>query len=72
MLAEQLVLQEIVFRTVAAERFDRHAENEQPAIDGVAPPGQLRPRRIKRHQDPDPEPEENRDDQNLAQQEDAI
>src|SRR5207248_2620047 len=71
-LAEQFILEEIIFRSVAAQGFERHPENKQPAINAVAPPGQLGPRRVKRNHDPDPEPEKDRDDQDLAEQENAI
>ena len=47
MLAQQFVLEEIIFRTVAAERFERHAQDEQPAINAVASPGQFGPRENK-------------------------
>ena len=32
-LPKQFVLEEIIFRSVTAERFERHAEHEQRAID---------------------------------------
>ena len=72
MLAEQFVLQKIILRSVAAERFERHPENEKPAINTVAAPGQLRAGGVKRHHHPDAEPEQHGDDRDLAQQEDAI
>src|SRR5258708_23013825 len=58
MLPEQFVLQKIVLRSVPAKRFEGHAENEERAIDTVAPPGQLRPGGAERHHHPDAEPEE--------------
>ena len=73
MLPEQFVLQKIIFRSITAQGFQSHAEHEQPAINGVAPPGPLgAARRIKRHHYPDAEPEKQRDHHDLAEQEDAI
>ena len=73
MLTEQFVLQEIVFRTVAAERFERHAQDEQSAIDAVASPGPFRAAGgIKRDHDPDAKIEKNRHERDLAEQENSV
>src|ERR1043166_387928 len=72
MLAQQFVLEKIIFRPVTAERFDQHSQNQQPAVNAVATPGQLRSRRMEGDHDPDPEPEEDRHQHDLAKQENAI
>src|ERR1051326_7449247 len=72
-LPEQFVLKEIIFRSVAAERFERHAEHEQRAIDGVTPHGPMRATgRINRHEQPEAEKKEGRDEHDLAEQENTI
>jgi hypothetical protein len=72
MLAEQFVLKEIILRAVAAQRLNRHSQNQQPAVNAIAVPRELRSRRIKGDHDPDAKPEENRHEQDLAEQEYAI
>ena len=72
MLPQQFVLQKIISRTAASERFQTHAENEQAAVDAVTSPGQLRARRVKRHHHPNTEPEQKSDDDDLAEQEKAV
>ena len=73
MLAEQFVLEEIIFRSVTAERFQRHPEDEQAAIDGVTSPGPVGAAgHIKRDHYPNAEKEEDRDENDLAQQKNAI
>src|SRR6266480_248981 len=69
MLTKQFVLQEIIFRAVASERFEKHAEHEHAAVNAVTAPGQVRAGRIKGDQDPDSEPEERRNNGDLAEQE---
>jgi hypothetical protein len=72
MLAQQFVLEKIVLRAVAAERLDRHSQNQQPAVNAIAAPRQLRSRGIKGDHHPDAEPEKNRHEYDLAEQENAI
>src|SRR6266702_4017544 len=63
MRSEQLVLQEKIFR--AAQRFQSQSEHEHSAVNAVAAPGERAARRIKRDHDPDAEPEERGDDNDL-------
>ena len=73
MLAEQFVLQEIILRSVAAERLQRHARG--PATRNKCCSGARsvrRRRRMEGDHDPDAEPEEDRDEDDLAEQEKAI
>ena len=73
MLAQQFVLEEIIFRPVPAERLQRHSQDEQSAINAVASPGPFRPAgRIKRDHYPDAKAEEDRDDHDLAEQENPV
>ena len=72
MLAQQLVLEEIIFRPVPAQRLDRHAQDQQSAVNAIALPGQFPSRRIKGDHDPDAEPEKDGHEQDLAEQENAI
>jgi len=72
MLPQQFVLQKIITRAAAGERFQEHPENEQAAVNAVTSPGELGTRRIKRHHDPDAEPEKRGDDDDLAKQEDTV
>ena len=73
MLAQQFVLEEIILRAVAAQRLDRHSQHQQPAVNAIAAPGEFRAAgRIKGDHDPDAEPEEDGDDEDLAEQENAI
>ena len=71
-LAQELVLQEIIFRAVAADGFDRHAENEEEAVNAVAAPGQLAAIGVEGDHDPDAEPEKGGDDEDLAEEEKAV
>src|SRR5688572_25935014 len=73
MLAEQFVLEKIILRAVTAERFERHPQDEQAAVNAVAAPGPFRSAiGIKRHHYPDAQPEEEGDNDDLAEQENAI
>ena len=70
MRAQQFVLQKEIFG--AAQRFQCQSEHEHSAVNAVAAPGQRAARRIKRHHDPDADPEDRGDDDDLAKQEDAV
>ena len=72
MLAQKAVLQEIIARAFAAERFNRQAEDEQAAINAVAPPGERRAGRVKGYHDPDADPKQECDENNLTEQEKAM
>ena len=72
MRAQQFVLQKKVFGTV--QRFQSQSEDEHAAVNAVALPGEGAGGRgrIKRHHDPDAEPEKRGHDDDLAKQEDAV
>jgi hypothetical protein len=72
MLPEQFVLQKIIVRAAAGERFQKHPQNEQAAVNAVTSPGQLGAGRIKSHHDPDAEPEKRGHDHDLAEEEKAV
>lgn len=72
MLAQQFVLEEIVLRAIAAQRLDCHSQNQQPAVNAIPVPRQLRSRRIEGDHDPDAEPEEDRHKYDLAEEKNAI
>ena len=70
MLAKQFVLQKKVLGT--AQRFQSQSEHEHAAVNAVAAPGQRAAWRIKCDHDPDAEPEDCGDDDDLAKQEEAV
>src|SRR5438132_6628 len=70
MRTEEFILQEKIFR--AAECFESQSENKDAAVNAVSVPSQRAARRIKRHHDPDAEPEKRGDDNDLAKQEEAV
>ena len=72
MLPEQFVLQKIMLRSVAAERLQQHAENEHSAVRAVTLPGQAGGGGVKGCHHPDAKPEEQGDNNDLAEQEKAI
>jgi len=70
MRSKQFILQKIIFR--ATERFQEHTENEDAAINAVAPPGQFGTGRVKGDHYPNANPEKQRDNDDLAKQEEAV
>src|SRR5205807_4714672 len=70
MRAEEFVLQEKILR--ATQRFQSQPEHEHSAVNAVAAPGQRAAFGIKRHHDPDAEPEKRGDNDDLAKQEEAV
>src|SRR5437870_3585818 len=67
---KQFVLQEKIFR--ATQRFQSQPEHEHSAVNAVTAPGQRAAFGIKRHHDPDADPENRGDNDDLAKQEDAV
>src|ERR1700686_4950993 len=55
MRANQFVLKKKVFGTTQC--FQSQSQHEHPAVNAVATPGQRSAGRLKRHHDPDAEPE---------------
>ena len=72
MLPEQFVLQKVITRAAAGERFQEHPKNEQATVNAVTSPGKLGTGRIKSHHDPDAEPEKRGHDHDLAEEEKAV
>src|SRR4051794_11708682 len=72
MLEEQLVLQKEILRAVAGERLERHAEEQEHAINRVAAPGEIGPFGIEGDHDPDAEPEQRGDENDLAEKEETV
>ena len=72
MLPEQFVLQKIITRAAAGERFQEHPKNEQATVNAVTSPGKLGTGRIKSHHDPDAEPEKCGHHHDLAEEEKAV
>src|SRR4051812_32552229 len=70
MRPEKFVLEKGILRS--AQSFQSHAEDKHAAVNAVAAPGQFAALGIKRHHDPDPEPESGGYDENLAKQEEAV
>ena len=70
MWTEQFILEEKIFRAVQC--FQSQTEHEHPAVNAVATPGERAAFRIKCHHDPDADPEERGDDDDLAKQEEAV
>ena len=60
----------LIFRT--AQCFQSDTEHEHSTVNAVAAPGQRAALGIKRHHDPDAEPENGGDDKDLAKQEDSV
>ncbi|MEY2525607.1 MAG: hypothetical protein QOE73_378 [Verrucomicrobiota bacterium] len=72
MLPQQFILQEIILRAVARERFQEHSHDEQAAVNAIPAPCQFGAGRIKCDHGPDTNPEKRRHDQDLAEQEKAV
>src|ERR1043166_3056317 len=70
MWPKQFVLQKIILGP--AERFEQHSEHQASAINPVTSPGRLGARRVKGHHDPDPEPEQASDHNELAKQKQPV
>ena len=70
MRAQQFVLEKKVFGT--AQCFQSQSQHEHPTVNAVPAPGQGAAGRIKHHHDPDADPENCGDDDDLAKQEDAV
>ncbi len=70
MRTEKFVLQEKIFRPT--QRFQSQPEHEHSAVNAVTAPGQRAAFGIKRHHDPDADPENGGDNDDLAKQEDAV
>src|SRR5712691_8594986 len=64
MRAQQFVLEKKVFGT--AQCFQSQTQHEHPTVNAVPAPGQGAAGRIKRHHDPDADPENRGDDNDLA------
>ena len=67
---QQFVLQKEIFR--AAQRFQSQSQDEHSAVNAIAAPRERTDGRIKRHHDPNAEPEKRRDNDDLAKQEEAV
>src|ERR1700736_3627358 len=70
MRAQQFVLEEVAFRST--QRFQSQSQHEHSTVNAITAPGQRAAGRVKRHHDPDAEPENRGDDDDLAKQEDAV
>src|SRR5437667_395647 len=73
-MAEEYILQKVIFGAAPGDRFQPDTENDQPAVNAVTPPGELGARagRIERHHHPNAKPEKQGDDHDLAEQEEAV
>src|SRR5439155_12561651 len=72
MLAQEFALQEIIFRTLATQRFSEKPNDQHRAINAVTAPGELRAGRIEGHHHPNAKPKERPHDRDLAEQKNAI